>query len=153
MRRITTGFEYLAAAMLILLTLLIFVQVVLRNFLGCGFVWSEEMARYLLLSMVLIMSPVLFYYEEHVGIDFISRKLQGGKLKLYKTVLYTAFLFFYAVYIVSHLKFVEKMGNVRTPSLNMPNFWYFLAGLIGAVSGVCVGIFKLFKLFYSGEKS
>ena len=151
MKKIIRISENLSAGLLIILSILILVQVILRNFLGWGFVWSEEMARYLLLSMVLLMSPVLFFRDEHVGIDFFSKILPRKSVKFYKILITAGIMFFYVVYFVSHLKFIEQMGNVRTPSLNMSNFWFFMAGLIGACIGTAVGFYKLIKLLISGE--
>ncbi|MBI9102704.1 MAG: TRAP transporter small permease subunit [Spirochaetales bacterium] len=152
MNRIIKVSEYLSAGLLILLSILILVQVILRNFLGWGFVWSEEMARYLLLTMVLLMSPALFLRDEHVGIDFIAKIIPKKSVKYYRVLIIVLILFFYCLYIVSHLNFVGQMGNVRTPSLNMSNFWFFMAGLVGAVLGAAVGFFKLIKLLLSGVK-
>ena len=69
--------QYVATGILILLTVLVITQVLLRNLFNRGFVWSEEMARFLLLSMVFMATPVVFFAEGHVRIDFLPSRLKG----------------------------------------------------------------------------
>ncbi|MCF7944540.1 MAG: TRAP transporter small permease [Spirochaetia bacterium] len=147
MKKILSFFEHISAIILILLSLLIIVQVILRNSLGWGFVWSEEMARYLLLSMVLILSPVIFSRDEHVKLDYFVKTFVPSKYnKFTKLFSVLCITFFYVFYIFSHYNFIRYMGDVCTPSLNMQNQWFFLAGLIGAFTGVVVGICKLITI-------
>lgn len=152
MKRVLQGFEFLSGGLLILLSVLIFVQVLLRNFIGWGFPWSEEMARYLLLTMVLLMSPVLFLRDEHIRLDFFSHRMSPGLKKLYGITVVLVTLLFFGVYVYSHMTLIKKMGNVRTPSLNMSNLWFFMAGLVGAILGLAAGFYRLIKLIFSGDK-
>ena len=143
MKRIIQGIETLSGVLLLALSLLIFVQVLLRNFFDWGFVWSEEMARFLLLTMVLLMSPVIFYRDNHCRLDFFSSRLPA-RLQAYLGLAISIVIFgFYVVYVVSHVAFIRKVGDVRSPSLNMPNFWFFMSGLVGAVAGIALGILKI----------
>jgi len=152
MKRFMEGVELTAVAVLIFLSLIVFLQVVLRNFFETGFVWVEELSRFLLLSMVLISAPVVFFRAEHVKFDLLARKLSPGGRKIHSTILVLLLTFFYVVYIISHLKLMKNSGNVLSPSLRLPNRIFFGAGLLGALLGVAAGASRLVRLFKEGRK-
>lgn len=135
--------EIVAVIVLVSLTGLVFSQVIMRNFFNTGFVWSEEMTRFLLLSVVLISAPLVFFNDGHVRFDMVALKAPPllKEIERFGSILVVAF--FYAVYIVSHLNLMEKSGDVISPSLSIPNNIFFGAGLVGAGLGIFFCIIKL----------
>ncbi len=143
MKRIMQGVEYIAIAVLLSLSAIIILQVIMRNFFGTGFVWVEELSRFLLLSMVLISAPVVFYHGAHVKFDLFYRKLSVRGKMIHSLVLVSLIVFFHVVYIVSHYQLMKNSGNVLSPCLSIPNRYYFAAGLIGAVIAIAAGISRI----------
>jgi len=146
------GVELTAVFILLSLSGIVILQVVLRNFFNTGFVWVEEISRFLLLSMVLISAPVVFYRSEHVKFDLLSRKLPSAKRKVHSIILIILVMFFYCVYIVSHFLLMKNSGNVLSPSLNIPNKYFFLSALLGAVVAVAAGVSRIISLFRGTDK-
>ena len=153
MKNIMKGIEYIACALLLLLSALILNQVILRNILGWGFVWSEEMARFLLLSMVLLMTPVMFFKGAHVRLDYFQKFIPTRLKGLHSMLLTLLTTLFFCVYTFSHLQLIDKMGDVRSPSLNMANTWFFAAGIVGSVTGIAVGLARIVTIFIHGARS
>jgi len=139
---VTVITEIVSAIILIFLTGLVFSQVIMRNFFDTGFVWSEEMSRFLLLSVILMAAPLVFFRDEHIRFDMVVQKAPPllQKIEGFSTLL--VITFFYTVYIVSHLNLMEKSGDVISPSLSIPNSIFFGAGLIGAGLGLFFCIIK-----------
>ena len=137
------GVEYLAIAVLLSLSAIIILQVVMRNFFGTGFVWVEELSRFLLLTMVLISAPVVFYHGAHVKFDLFYRKLPVQGKVIHSLVLVSLIVFFYVVYIISHYQLMKNSGNVLSPCLSIPNRYYFIAGLAGAIIAIAAGVSRI----------
>ncbi len=152
MKKVLAGVEFVAVFLLLLLSGIVFFQVILRNFFGTGFVWNEEFSRFLLLSIVLIAAPIVFYRDDHVRFDMLAVRFFGRFSKIQSLLSVIVVIAFYCVYIISHLILMKNSGNVRSPSLDLPNTIFFSAGLIGAILGVGAGIARLFRILFYGEQ-
>lgn len=53
--------------------LLAFLQVVLRNFLGIGFLWADPLVRHLVIWVGFTGAAIAAHEERHIGIDAFSR--------------------------------------------------------------------------------
>ncbi len=138
--------ELTAVVLLIILTLVVLSQVVLRNLLNTGFIWGEELSRFLLISLVLIASPVVFYREQHVKFDLLARSVSQRTARIHRILCTLAIMFFYAVYIASHLGLMKNSGDVASPALKLPNRIYFSSALIGAVLAEILGVMRIRRI-------
>ncbi|WP_319563166.1 TRAP transporter small permease subunit [Marispirochaeta sp.] len=153
MKKILAGVELVAVFLLLVLSGIVFLQVILRNFFETGFVWNEEFSRFLLLSIVLIAAPVVFYRNDHVRFDMLAMRFSERFRKIQSLLSVLVVIAFYSVYIISHFLLMKNSGNVLSPSLNLPNTIFFSAGLIGAILGVGAGIARFLRiLFYGGRQ-
>lgn len=152
MKKIMQGVELLAVIILLSLSGIVILQVVLRNLFNTGFVWVEEISRFLLLSMVLISAPVVFFRGDHVKFDLLSRKLPAAKRKIHTLIIILLVMFFYCCYIISHFELMKNSGNVLSPSLNIPNRYFFLSGLIGAIVAIAAGIDRILTMYRGKNK-
>ena len=146
MKRITAVVHLTSVVMLLTMTGVIFLQVIMRNFFNFGFVWVEEFSRFLLVCTILITSPVLVLSGAHVRFDLLMKRESPKVRAIHRIVILVGIIFFYGVYIVSHQILMSNNGNVLSPSLGLPNKYFFGAGLIGAVMGVVFGIVKIVEL-------
>lgn len=71
----------LLALMLVGMVLLAFLQIVLRNFLGIGWIWIEPLVRQILLWITLVGAMVATRDHNHITVDAVSRFLPPGRLK------------------------------------------------------------------------
>lgn len=67
--------EVLMAAMLGLMIVLVFMNVILRYFFNSGITWSEEMARYLFVWIIYIGAIGAMRDNTHLGMDTVIRRL------------------------------------------------------------------------------
>jgi TRAP-type transport system small permease protein len=146
MKNIVKVLDSTAVFVLILLTGIVLLQVILRNFFGTGLVWVEEFSRFLLVTLVLISAPVVFYHDKHVKFDMLVRKSSAGFSKIHSLITALLVIFFYVVYLVSHLKLMKNSGGVISPSLSIPNRLFFGSALIGAVTAAVFGIVKIIRI-------
>ena len=68
--KIETVFLVLFLSSMILLA---FLQVMLRNFLGIGFLWADPLVRHLVIWVGFVGAAIAAHEERHIGIDAFSR--------------------------------------------------------------------------------
>lgn len=152
MKKVIRIVHTISIIILLTLTFLIFLQVIMRNFFHHGFVWTEEMARFLLLSFVLLMMPVVFYEEGNVRLDIFIQYFPRWLKKIHRIIVLLLMICFFVAYVISHIQLMSTMGDITSPSLGIPNNLFFLSALIGASLSIVVGVYKLIESF-KGRKS
>lgn len=68
---VNTAAEYISAAALAAMTVVVFVQVAARIFAG-SIKWSEELARYMMIYMVYLATSVGIKLHTHIEVDFLA---------------------------------------------------------------------------------
>lgn len=64
--------EYFLIITSALMVLVIFLQVIMRYFLGDSLRWSEELARYLFIWMIYIGVSSAVKYQKHIAVDALA---------------------------------------------------------------------------------
>ncbi len=77
MKRVNAVCEIVAGIMLAAMTIVIFLQVVCRAF-GTGIDWSEELARFLQIALVLLGTSICAHHGSNIAIDTLVQRLSGG---------------------------------------------------------------------------
>lgn len=93
--------KYVLVLLLSALTLIIIAQVLSRTFLGFSIVWSEELARYLLIWSTFIGASIALRDKELVGMDLLETKLSlqwSESMKIVVHLLVLVFLGFVSYY-------------------------------------------------------
>jgi TRAP-type C4-dicarboxylate transport system permease small subunit len=123
--------EYVSLGCLAVIATLIFVQILLRNFVSMAFAGIEEVARFAHIALVFLLVPLLFREGLHVNIDLVTQ-YAGPRLKraldafaALLTVVYCSF------FLVSEYQFMAKNGSVPSPGLGIPNIVFFAGAYLG----------------------
>jgi len=123
--------EYVSLVSLAVIATLIFVQILLRNFVSMAYAGIEELARLAHINLVFLLVPLLFREGLHVNIDLLTQKT-GPTLKrvldsfaALLTVVYCLF------FLVSEYQFMAKNGSVPSPGLGIPNIVFFAGAYLG----------------------
>lgn len=103
---------------LIAMTLIIFVQVVLRWF-GRSLVWAEELARYIMLYQVWIGAAYAVREDAHIRITAIIGKLKGAPRKRFDIVVLTIWLVFSLWLTAEGFVLVNKIADMNQVSSAM----------------------------------
>ncbi|HEY5622976.1 MAG TPA: TRAP transporter small permease [Gammaproteobacteria bacterium] len=91
--------EFFMAVSMAFMTILTFIQVVLREF-GTGWVWSLEATTYAFAWMILIGMSYGVRTQAHIAIDLVSNKLRRGPRRIMALcavalcLLYCGFMFY-----------------------------------------------------------
>ena len=77
-QRISRLEKFLIVALLIVMILMAFSQIVLRNFFNTGIDWGDSLIRYLVVWVGFIGAAIAAKEDKHITIDVLSRWITGA---------------------------------------------------------------------------
>jgi C4-dicarboxylate transporter DctQ subunit len=112
--------EWLIAALMAAMTLLTFVQVVLRYVFNAGLIWALEATTYLFLWLVLLGISYGVRVNAHIGVDMVV-KLFGPRWRRIVGLVAVAFCFLYAGLMVYGASvYIDKMIVLDVEAEDIP---------------------------------
>ena len=102
------------------MTLLTFVQVVLRYVFGTGFVWSLEVTQYLFAWLVLIGMSYGVRTQAHITIDAVTRRLPPRVARGVAMVALALALLYCAAMIYGSAVFVDRLMGLGNNARDIP---------------------------------
>jgi len=117
------------------MSVLIFVQVIMRYVFGNSLVWSEELARYLFVWLVYFSVSYTAKREKHIRID-AALMVFPVKLRPYIEILSEVLIFLFSIFIVvTSITVVQKIAasGQHSPALGLPMQLVYAAPLVGFI--------------------
>lgn len=110
------------------------INVIARYVFKSGFVWAEELTIYLMIWTVFLAASAGLSRGEHIGVDFLTRKLEG-RLKFLVTIsCLLLVLGFNLVLAINGLRLAIFAGQTHlSPALQISMFWPRFAVPFGAL--------------------
>ncbi|PIE67533.1 MAG: hypothetical protein CSA23_03650 [Deltaproteobacteria bacterium] len=138
---------------LVITVVVIFFQIVSRNFFNHALPWSEELSRYIFVYQVWLGASIATRKGSHIRVEFIFTMF-NGKLKPYAEILSKISWFVFCAFLAYNSCFFVlqsmKTGNVSA-AMGVPMFIPYLSIPIGAtvmglrLLGLIVTEFKAIK--------
>lgn len=146
--------EFLIASTLLIVTAILFINIVLRYGFSNNTSWAEEFIRYGMIWIAFIGSSVCFRKGMHVGVDFLIELLKGKVkkgLRLFVNLASMVFMVFLIKYSIDLVLFTQGTGQI-TPSLQIPLFYIYLAIPIGSALSLLHLIIQTVEIIRNKEK-
>lgn len=147
----------IAVFLMSLMTILIFVQVVMRKVFSNSLSWSEELARYLFIWLIYLGISYGAKIRKHIKID-AGLKLFPKKMRPYIVIVGDIFFFLFAIYIIyTGYKYVSMQAayNKMSPALGIPYKFVYAAPMVGflltSIRQIQTIVYRV-KSFKSGEE-
>ena len=125
------GIRKVASTAIILLfglqVLVVFSQVVWRFVFNNPFSWSEELARYLQVWLILITSAVCIRKGRHLAIDYMTHRVSFKVQKIFKLTWLIGIMGYLLVVVVFGIKMITVTGGQTTPAMQIPIGIVYLA--------------------------
>jgi C4-dicarboxylate transporter, DctQ subunit len=102
------------------MTLLTFLQVVLRYAFGTGFVWSLEVTTYLFAWLVLIGMSYGVRTQAHIAVDLVTAKLPPRAARRLGFVALACALAYCALMLYGSVLFVERLIALGNAARDIP---------------------------------
>lgn len=132
--------DRLTGALLILMFLSTFFQVLARNVINVTAMWTEELAKFLFVFIVFLGSATLMEREEHITITALSDRLPTVLVRWQKLLIQIVLAAFMVVFIWSAWLNVVNSWEFYAPSMT----WFRLSYLYLVL--VFSGILTLFYI-------
>ena len=133
LKKLDIVFHWLTAASIAVMTLLIFIQVLLRYVFNSPLAWSEEIARYLFIWMTFLAGYIGARKGKHIGVEALQNALPpffGKVLKCLANLISAAF--FGA--IIYYIAFSWQKFSIQTsPATGLPISIVYLGMVIGSL--------------------
>lgn len=124
--------EWIANFMLAVVVVVLIIQVGLRFFFKESLPWAEEVARYLMVWVVMLTGSILVKNQELITVDFFD-KLWPEKMIKYRDLVYRVLLLVvFAVLVKEGWLMAMDARIARIASLNLSWFWPYLAIPVGS---------------------
>jgi len=127
-----------------ILAITIFYQFFTRYVLNDSAAWTEEIARYLLISVVFIGIAASVRTNRHIHVDFFYRLLPSALCRVMSTFVDLVRVVFFVAAVILTWQMMQKMGNYKMTIVDLPmNIVYGVCGVgfaLAAIRAVQVAI-------------
>ncbi len=122
----------LSGTLLVIFTLLTLVQVVLRYVFEMPLSWSEQLARYLFIWMLMLYMPVLMRRGNNLGFDLIISHFSEKAQDIFWLVCETLIAGFAGLYCYYSIQLCIKFSKKMLVGLGIKANWVYSAQIVGA---------------------
>jgi C4-dicarboxylate transporter DctQ subunit len=112
--------EWIVIVMLAAMTLLTFVQVVLRYVFNSGFTWALELTTIFFAAMIFVGISYGVRVGAHIGVDALVSKLPSGTRRVTSIVVVLLCLLYAGLVIFGSWGYVSKMHSVHIEMEDLP---------------------------------
>jgi TRAP-type C4-dicarboxylate transport system permease small subunit len=137
--------KFIIAALLALMVVMVFGNVVLRYGFNSGITVSEELSRWSLVWLIFLGAIVALKEHQHLGMDFAVRMLpHGGRLACYVV---SHLLMIYATWLLLKGSWQQTLLNwdVPAPVTGMSTGLFYGIGVVFAVPAIAILANDLFR--------
>lgn len=115
----------IVVVILIIFTIIIVMQVVARYVLHSPLTWSEQVARYLFIWMIMLGTPISFRMKAHIAFDLLVKKFPHSLQKIIGNINLVLITVFSAYYFVQSLNLCLRSGKTIAAGIEIPmNYIY-----------------------------
>jgi C4-dicarboxylate transporter DctQ subunit len=125
--RLEEAFMIVALAFMTLLT---FLQVVLRYGFDTGFVWSLEATTYTFAWLVLIGMSYGVRTEAHIAVDLLTSRLTPSGARVFAAIALVCALAYCGLMIYGSSQFVDRLMTLGTDARDIPLPRWVLTGIM-----------------------
>jgi len=115
------------------IVVVVFGQVVSRFVFNAPFSWSEELARYLQVWLIMLGAASCLRKGMHLSVDYAVHALRHSAKRILNLLSLAAMLFFLAVVFVSGVSLMVTTASQRTPALQIPIWAVYAAIPVGSL--------------------
>lgn len=122
----------LVAALLFVMTVLVFTNVVLRYLFGASIGWVEELSRYLMIWLAWLAIGLAARAGAHIALDLLENALPDRPAKALRAMIFAIVAIFFGALIVVGTQYALFAWSSSTPMLRLPFGLVYLAVPVGS---------------------
>lgn len=138
--------------LVVVMTVVVFLQVVYRYVLTQPLHWSEELARYLFVWLSVLGAALGVQKQGHFGLDVFFRMLPKQGQWLMRLLIHLLIGSVVAVLIIYGIILVQKTALQESPAMGIPMSWAYACLPVGAAL-MAIHLFIIFLKDWKNGKS
>jgi TRAP-type C4-dicarboxylate transport system permease small subunit len=138
-------FNGLMAIALSVMCIIVFGNVLLRYLFNSGITWSEEVARYLFVWLVLLGSVMVLKDNGHLGVETVIKMLPKPLKRTVYIVSNVIVLYILCLVVEGSWKMTVMNAHSYGPATGMPLSMIYGTGVVMGVGMVLVTLFNLYR--------
>lgn len=144
-------FNGFIAFALSLMAILVFGNVVLRYLFNSGITWSEEMARFLFIWLVLIGAVAAFKDNSHLGVDMLTKRL-SKPLKMIVFIISNVIVLIVLFLVVEGSWKITLLNSGSTaPATGLPLTMIYGTGIVMGIGMAVIIILNVYRVLFGKE--
>ena len=145
-RVLVTLNRWIVIAMMAVMVLLVFMNVVSRYIFNHSFIWAEELSQYLMVWVAFLGAGLALREGRHVAIEMLQDRLPSTARRVMRHLVALLLIVFMGILTVLGFQFAHFAWDQETPVLNIPQGIPYLAVPIGALLLV-IYLFFLYRAY------
>jgi len=138
-------FRYLIGAALLVIVSITILQVIARFVFDRPLIWSDELARFLLIWMVFIGAAIVSFDDKHMGVEILQEKM-SPKVKLITSLLMRVMiLIFLIITAYTSIELIQVSHYQKSGALQIPNSYWRASATIGSVLMILFIVIRSFR--------
>lgn len=144
---------YMVAIIIVILSILIFANVLLRYIFNSGIVWAPEVSTFLFIWLITIGSIISLVENEHMGVRAIVDKLPA-KIKLIAYLVGSMVIIYLSTLIFTgSLKLTRLNIDSVAASTGWPMYLVYGSGLVMGTGMIIASMVKIYQLLFTKAKA
>jgi TRAP-type C4-dicarboxylate transport system permease small subunit len=131
-------------ALVSVMTVIVFLQVVYRYLLTQPLVWSEELARYLFVWLSLLGAALALQKRGHFGFEILYQKFSSPKRQLLGFLIHLLIGLLLVILLSQGITLVEKTAQQESPAMGIAMGWAYACIPVAAA----LMLFHLIIIFF-----
>ena len=137
--------KQLSSILMIIFTTLVFLQVFTRYFLKNPLTWTEQLARYLFIWMIMLYMPILIREKGNMAFDVIAKRLPKIGKEIFILITEIMIAAFAVMYFISSLEFCFAFSSKLLIGLNINANYIYSSQVVGSFTLL---LFTLELIYY-----
>jgi TRAP-type C4-dicarboxylate transport system permease small subunit len=149
--RVQKGINSFLMLLMVVMTVVMFSQVLLRVCFGKAFTWAEELLRFMFVWMVFLGLPTGVYYNDLTRFDLLQTKLKGIAGKLLETGIYLLINAILFILVWGSFTLIERQFRQQATTLPIPMGVIYLVLPAGSIIAIIFVIVRL-VMMWTGDR-
>ena len=134
-----------AGALLMAMTAIVLLQIVFRYVLNDSLIWTEEVAKTMMVWAAFLVAPWAYRVSANVSIDMFVDALSARLRLLLHLALNLLVIWIVTVFLLESFGFWQRGFSIRTASLPMQMGWFYSVVPFAFAAMLLVGVELLFR--------
>ena len=130
--RLEAVLKVISGVLLVGFVILTLVQVIMRYVFKNPLSWSEQLARYMFIWMLMLYMPVIMRHGNNLGFDLIINRLSKKAQNIFWIICETLIAAFAALYCIYSVQLCIKFSRKTLVGLGIKANWVYSAQIVGA---------------------